>query len=355
MITYHMKHKIFARQLLAWFDQNGRKSLPWQQNPTAYRVWVSEVMLQQTQVATVTPYYLRFMSAFPDIDALAHADLEAVLNHWSGLGYYARARNLHAAANIIQTEYSGQFPQKIAQVEALPGIGRSTAGAILSLSNGQRHAILDGNVKRVLARCFAIKGWPGKSSVQKEMWQLAGQLTPDERVAAYNQAIMDLGATCCLRRNPHCENCPLAQGCLALEQGLIDLLPTVKQRKKVPVRTIQMLMICNAEGELLLEKRPPTGIWGGLWSLPELALEVSADHWCEVELGLNVELQESWSVRRHTFSHFHLDMTPQHLQVTNNPCKIKETGHHVWYKLQQTHGLAAPITRLIKELGRREP
>ena len=349
-----MNQKKFAQQLLSWFGKNGRKSLPWQQNPTPYRVWISEVMLQQTQVATVIPYYQQFMSHFPDVAALADAELDSVLNHWSGLGYYARARNLHAAAKEIQADYGGEFPQNIEQVEALPGIGRSTAGAILSLAAGQRHAILDGNVKRVLARCFAIQGWPGKSAVQKVMWQLAEELTPAKRVAAYNQAMMDLGATCCVRSNPHCGECPLAKYCLALEQGLITQLPTAKPRKKVPVRTTQMLMICNAEGELLLEKRPPVGIWGGLWSLPELAQGASADHWCETELGLNVELSESWSVRRHTFSHFHLDMSPQLLRVKNNPSKIKEESRHVWYKLHQAHGLAAPVVRLIEELIRRE-
>lgn len=350
-----MNPKHFSQQLLSWFDRHGRKDLPWQQNPTPYRVWVSEVMLQQTQVAAVIPYYQRFMADFPDVATLASADLDRVLSHWSGLGYYARARNLHAAARIIQTEYAGEFPQQLSQVEALPGIGRSTAGAILSLAAGQRHAILDGNVKRVLARCFAVEGWAGKHSVQKMLWRLAEELTPTERVADYNQAMMDLGATCCRRSNPQCGDCPHARYCTALDQERVQELPTSKPRKSSVVRAVRMLMICNSQGELLLEKRPPSGIWGGLWSLPELALGDPVAEWCEVELGLQVEVVENWPVRRHTFSHFHLDMTPLLLQVKNGRSKVMEAGRHVWYKPEHTHGVAAPVARLIEALKRRVP
>ncbi|MCF6281840.1 MAG: A/G-specific adenine glycosylase [Candidatus Polarisedimenticolaceae bacterium] len=350
-----MDTKYLSQRLLSWFDQHGRKTLPWQHNPTPYRVWISEVMLQQTQVATVIPYYQRFMARFPDIKTLAEAELDEVLSHWSGLGYYARGRNLHAAAKIIQADHAGTFPYQLSQVVALPGIGRSTAGAILSLSTSARHTILDGNVKRVLARCFVIEGWPGKSSVEKAMWQLAEQLTPNKRVANYNQAIMDLGATCCTRSKPQCDSCPLATCCGALEQGQVETLPTAKPRKKIPVRTTQMLLIRNMQGEVLLEKRPPTGIWGGLWSLPEVAQGEATECWCEENLGLKVASLEEWPLRRHTFSHFHLDITPQLLQLKSNPTQINEAGRHVWYKMQQTHGLAAPVARLIEELSRREP
>ncbi len=349
-----MNSKQLSQQLLRWFDQHGRKTLPWQQNPAPYRVWISEVMLQQTQVATVIPYYQRFMASFPDIETLANADLDNVLSHWSGLGYYARGRNLHAAAKIIQHEHTGSFPLQITEVIALPGIGRSTAAAILSLATGERHAILDGNVKRVLARCFAIEGWPGKSHVQKTLWQLAEELTPTNRVAAYNQAIMDLGATCCTRSKPQCTSCPLTTHCMALKQGLVKTLPTAKPRKIIPTRNTQILMIRNREGEILLEKRPPTGIWGGLWSLPEIAQSESADSWCKNRLGLKVELLEEWPIRRHTFSHFHLEIQPQLIQLKNNPTHINEDNRHVWNKMQQTYGLAAPIARLIEELNRRE-
>jgi A/G-specific adenine glycosylase len=350
-----MSTQQFSQQLLCWFDQHGRKTLPWQQNPTPYRVWVSEVMLQQTQVVTVIPYYQRFMACFPDIKELANAELESVLSHWSGLGYYARGRNLHAAARVIQDQHAGSFPLQREAVEALPGIGRSTAAAILSLSTGERHAILDGNVKRVLARCFAIEGWSGKSCVQKRLWQLAEAHTPTQRVAAYNQAMMDLGATCCTRSKPQCTSCPLSSNCIALKEGIVEKLPTPKPRKKRPIRNIQMLMIKNEQGEILLERRPPTGIWGGLWSLPEAIEDKAADRWCEEQLGLKVELIEEWPIRRHTFSHFHLDIRPQLLQLKSNLTQVNEDSQHVWYKMQQTHGLAAPIARLIEELSRREP
>jgi len=349
-----MNQKLLSQPLLSWFDKHGRKHLPWQQNPSPYRVWVSEVMLQQTQVATVIPYYQRFMARFPDIESLANAELDNVLSHWSGLGYYARGRNLHAAAKRIQEAHAGLFPHQREAVEALPGIGRSTAAAILSLSTGERHAILDGNVKRVLARYFAIKGWPGKSSVQKKLWQLAEEFTPTKRVAAYNQAIMDLGATCCTRSKPQCTNCPLSSHCIALKEGIIEKLPAPKPRKKRPTRSIQMLMIKNGRGEILLEKRPPTGIWGGLWSLPEAVEDKPVGSWCEEQLGLKVKQLEEWPIRRHTFSHFHLDIRPQLLQLENNLTQVNESDHRIWYKMQKTHGLAAPIARLIEELSRRE-
>ena len=217
--------------MIAWFAQHGRKDLPWQQDPTPYRVWVSEIMLQQTQVRTVIPYYQRFMQAFPDLRALAAAPLDQVLHHWSGLGYYARARNLHRAAQRIRDDHAGRFPEDIEVVMRLPGIGRSTAGAVLSLACGQRHAILDGNVKRVLARFHAVEGWPGKTAVLEQLWALAEAATPQRDVAAYNQAMMDLGATLCRRGTPECPSCPLQSDCRACKLGRQSEFPAPRPRR----------------------------------------------------------------------------------------------------------------------------
>ena len=343
----------FAARLLDWFDRHGRKDLPWQQQVTPYRVWVSEVMLQQTQVVTVVPYYQRFIDRFPTVEALAQADLDEVLSLWSGLGYYARARNLHAAAGRIHNDLDGCFPEQIDQLMALPGIGRSTAGAILSLACGQSHAILDGNVKRVLSRYYMLEGWPGKAAVQKRLWQLAETLTPSQRAAAYNQAMMDLGATCCVRRNPTCGACPLQAGCAAHALGRPHDYPASKPSKAIPVRSVQLLMICNPHGEVLLEKRPPNGIWGGLWSLPELALNEDVGNWCLTTLGLEVGRQEQWESRRHTFSHFRLDMLPVLIHTKSDGSGIMEGNRRVWYNPDQQTGLAAPVARLIEEFKRR--
>ena len=263
----------FAERLLAWFADHGRHDLPWQRDPSPYGVWVSEIMLQQTQVATVIPYYERFMARFPDLAALAEAPLDEVLAHWSGLGYYARARNLHRAARQAMAEHGGRLPETIDALQALPGIGRSTAGAILSLALGQRHPILDGNVKRVLARHAAVAGWPGKAAVQRTLWELAEARTPRRRVADYNQAMMDLGATLCTRARPACERCPVAADCRAREQGLQTDYPGPRPRRELPERQVQMLLVRDPQGRVLLERRPPQGVWGGLWCLPELATE----------------------------------------------------------------------------------
>jgi len=341
----------FSRSVLSWFGCHGRKNLPWQQQQAPYPIWVSEIMLQQTQVATVIPYFERFMQCFPDIESLANAYIDEVLHHWSGLGYYARARNLHRAAQQIRDQYAGDFPLLFEQVLALPGIGRSTAGAILSLGAGQRHAILDGNVKRVLARCFAIAGWPGHAAVQKQLWQLAEQHTPAKRVADYNQAMMDLGSLLCSRKKPRCRECPLAKICQAHAQGNETDYPTPKPRKTVPLRSTCMLMLINETGEIMLEQRPPSGIWGGLWSLPECPSEDQAEQWCRDYLGVSGRLISRWPVRRHTFSHFHLDITP--LEIRIEPVDaVMEAGRRLWYNPAQPDacGLAAPVARLIKEL-----
>ena len=269
-MTDFFNNKSFSTNVLSWFDQHGRKSLPWQQDRSPYRVWISEVMLQQTQVTTVIPYFERFITRFPTLNKLAQADLDDVLNSWAGLGYYARARNLHHAARIIQKDFGGDFPQDFDSVLSLPGIGRSTAGAILSLALDQHHPILDGNVKRVLTRHFSVSGWPGKPSVAKTLWQYSEQLTPKERVANFNQAMMDLGSGICTRTKPVCAHCPLSANCKAYAMNTQAEYPGKKPKKITPVREIQMLLVANESGDILLQRRPPTGIWGGLLSLPEV-------------------------------------------------------------------------------------
>jgi len=343
----------FSRRVLAWFGRHGRKDLPWQQQRTPYRVWVSEIMLQQTQVDTVIPYFQRFMARFPDISALAAASLDEVLHHWSGLGYYARGRNLHRSARLIVERHGGRFPTHREQVMALPGVGRSTAGAILSLACGQRHAILDGNVKRVLARHGAIDGWPGQAAVLGRLWARAEALTPRERVADYNQAMMDLGAMVCRRRQPHCDRCPLAGDCQARAQGRQHDYPAPKPRKTLPRRQRRLLVLRRADGAVLLQRRPPTGIWGGLWSLPELAGEQTAADWTRQWLGLDAIATRALAPIAHSFSHFHLTIQPVLAELGNTPATcVMEAGDTVWYKAGQntTHGLAAPIQRLLASL-----
>ncbi len=352
------EHSDFAHRLLGWFERHGRHDLPWQQQRTPYRVWVSEIMLQQTQVATVIPYFERFMARFPGIEILATADLDAVLACWSGLGYYARARNLHRAAQIVRNEHEGRFPEDIEQVQALPGIGRSTAGAILSLALGQYHAILDGNCKRVLARYFAQGGWPGKSNVLSVLWGHAERLTPRQRSADFNQAMMDLGATVCSRSRPGCDSCPLAADCRARIEGRQADFPGRKPKKAIPVRSTIMLMACNPAGEILLQRRPPTGIWGGLLSLPELPTGADIRNSCNEHWGLQVSVESRWPVLRHTFSHFHLDITPVQIRLDAPTDCVMEGASWVWYNIAKDNptlgdvasgGLPAPVTRLLEQ------
>jgi A/G-specific adenine glycosylase len=341
----------FADSVLAWYDEHGRKDLPWQREVTPYRVWVSEIMLQQTQVATVVPYFERFMVRFPDPVALAEAALDEVLHLWSGLGYYARARNLHAAARLIRDRHGGVFPESIAEVEALPGVGRSTAGAILALAGGQRHPILDGNVKRVLARVFAVEGWPGRAAVLERLWEIAGALMPRERVAAYTQAMMDLGATLCTRARPACTRCPLAGVCIAHAQGRERDLPAPRPQRRSPVRRVQMLIVDDGAGRILLERRPPAGVWGGLWSFPECPEAEDPLAWAHERLGIRADLVEIRSPRRHTFSHFHLDMVPVRLRLPWSEERVAEVPRLTWYDPGAPHelGLAAPVAALISE------
>ncbi|WP_327124598.1 A/G-specific adenine glycosylase [Nitrincola sp. A-D6] len=304
-------------------------------------------MLQQTQVKTVIPYFLRFMAEFPDVHALAEAPVDKVLHHWTGLGYYARARNLHKAAQIICQDFNGQFPDTQAALETLPGIGRSTAGAILSIALGKKAAILDGNVKRVLARYHAVQGWSGNAAVLKQLWALAEKHTPEQRNGDYTQAIMDLGATLCRRSKPDCAACPLNADCRALALGITDQLPTPKPRKSLPVKTVSLAIVRNSAGEIWLQQRPPTGIWGGLWSLPEID-----------DPGLPFILpkhqpDEILAVLKHSFSHYHLHITPQVYQLKNPENCVMEATNGLWYNIgqpQQAIGLAAPIKKLLQQL-----
>ncbi len=337
----------FAERLLDWHRQHGRHDLPWQKNKSLYRVWVSEIMLQQTQVATVIPYYQRFMQRFTDVAVLAQASLDDVLLHWAGLGYYSRARNLHKAANIISEQYQGTFPAQYDQVLALPGIGPSTAGAILAQVLNQHHAILDGNVKRVLARHQAISGWPGKRQVEKQLWQLAQRYTPKQGVGAYAQAVMDLGATVCKRSSAKCVSCPLHSDCKAFQQNRVAELPTKKARKIKPVRKKRFLIIRNERGETLMEKRPPTGIWGGLWSLPELTMEQAVGAAVAQNWQLKVSAYCDLPVFRHAFSHFYLDITPCKVEVEPAVPMIADDNRYQWHADVSQLALSTPINAIF--------
>ncbi|WP_067868774.1 A/G-specific adenine glycosylase [Neptuniibacter marinus] len=342
----------FSSAVLDWFDQHGRHDLPWQQNKDAYHTWISEIMLQQTQVTTVIPYYQRFIKRFPTVGSLAKAEQDEVLHLWTGLGYYARARNLHKTAQIVANELNGQFPETVLELEALPGIGRSTAGAILSISTGKWAPILDGNVKRVLARFYAIEGWPGTTANQKTLWQYAEQNTPQERVADYTQAMMDLGATLCTRSKPSCLLCPLQQGCKAWELGKTDQLPTPKPKKTLPIKQTYMLILQqHKEDEVLLYQRPPSGLWGGLWSFPQVA--DLRDTFNETGLELDQASIQTLAPIRHTFSHFHLDITPVQAQINTPTDCVMEGKPMLWYNIQQPDnvGLAAPVKKLLESLA----
>jgi A/G-specific adenine glycosylase len=341
----------FSLAVLNWFDQYGRKHLPWQQDITPYKVWISEVMLQQTQVATVIPYFERFMQEFPSVHDLAEAEQDKVLHLWTGLGYYARARNLHACAKEVSTNFAGIFPTSVEGLIELPGIGRSTAGAIASLSMGINAPILDGNVKRVLCRYFAIEGWPGKTSVQKELWEIAEKLTPNERCHHYTQAMMDMGATLCTRSKPQCGICPLAPNCQANAQGNPKDYPNSKPKKEKPEKYVQLIMLQDPEGNILLEQRPPQGIWGGLWSFPELAMNEDALNYTQTHFADSNPTQEAWQPFRHTFSHYHLHIQPVLICLNKKPDAIGESNQH-WYNPQKPSelGLAAPVKKLLTKL-----
>jgi A/G-specific adenine glycosylase len=344
----------FTGRLLEWFDVHGRKNLPWQRDPTPYRVWVSEVMLQQTQVATVIPYFERFLGRFPTVEALAAAAEDEVLHLWTGLGYYARARNLRACARELVARHGGEFPVDIDAVVALPGIGRSTAGAILALSRGQRHAILDGNVRRVLARVFGIAGSPSSAGVIERLWARAEACTPSRRVGAYTQAIMDLGATLCTRGRPACTVCPMIEICVAAREGRQGELPGRKQRRERKAREATLLIAeSGSVGSrvILVERRAAPGIWGGLWSPPQFESEVAALEWCRREVG-ELELEaEPMAPIDHAFTHFDLRLNP--IRVRCKPgVQVREGDDRLWYSLSAPPrvGLPQPIRRLFERL-----
>lgn len=342
----------FAGRLLAWFDVHGRHDLPWQRDPDAYSVWVSEIMLQQTQVTTVIPYYERFIARFPDVESLAAANTDEVLALWSGLGYYARARNLHRAAREVCEHHAGEFPQSLEELMALPGIGRSTAGAVLALADDEPHPILDGNVKRVLARFHAVDGWPGKTAVNRTLWELAANHTPVERVADYTQAIMDLGATLCTRRRPRCENCPLAEHCEAKLAGLQERLPAPRPKRERPRKSVRMLVVRDSAGAVLLVRRPPAGIWGGLYSLPELDEEETPADWGEQNFGIRLERVHALESIPHSFTHFDLDINPLLVDLDAAPRTARDRGDWLWYRAaaRAPVGMPAPVESLLGSL-----
>jgi A/G-specific adenine glycosylase len=350
----------FSEDVIHWQKAHGRHDLPWQNTRDAYRVWLSEIMLQQTQVTAVIPYYLRFLQRFPDVQSLAAAPAEEVMAHWSGLGYYSRARNLHRCAQRVVAEYGGVFPADPALLADLPGIGRSTAAAIAAFSYGARAAILDGNVKRVFARVFGIDGYPGEKKVEDAMWQRAEALLPERDMEAYTQGLMDLGATVCTRGRPACQVCPLAQRCVAFNTLRTHELPTCKPKKSVPEKQTSMLIVID-RGEVLLQQRPPTGIWGGLLSLPEVdgytTLNDDAEPMADLDrktveriLGPYGELSsfERLPEVSHGFTHFKLYIAPYRVRLDRR-LDMAADSDHVWYALDRLEQapLPAPIKKLL--------
>lgn len=362
----------FSDKLLEWFDVYGRHDLPWQHEISAYRVWVSEIMLQQTQVKTVIPYYQKFMQRFPSVTDLASATQEQVLSHWAGLGYYARGRNLHKSAQIIVHKHAGKFPTDFESIVALPGIGRSTAGAILSIALKQRYAILDGNVKRVLSRYYAVEGWPGEKAVEQKLWIAADKLTPVDRFADYTQAIMDLGATLCTRSKPNCQACPQKQSCQAYLNDQVTEFPHKKLKKEKPIKQAWLLIQASQNQEICLTQRPQKGIWGGLWSLPEFESLLACEQYLESQ-GTPADTLIEWDSFRHTFSHYHLDIHPIYVKTNaKTQLNVAETQKKYtaqarelemsampsdWYSLasllDNQVGLPAPVTKLLGQLNER--
>jgi len=338
----------FASLLIAWQRRHGRKGLPWQDTRDPYRIWLSEVMLQQTQVAAVIPYYRRFVSRFPDVQALARADEDEVLRLWSGLGYYARARNLHRAARKIVSEHGGRFPDAVDEIEQIPGVGRSSAAAIASFAFGRRAAILDGNVKRVLARCYGVEGWPREREVEAKLWRLAERLLPKDDVGVYTQALMDLGATVCIRK-PRCEVCPVRRRCLARRENRAHELPAPRPRKQVPLRDATWLLLLHNQ-QVLLERRPGAGLWGGLWAFPVAS---NAGYAAQArELGCEISSTRELEPLEHGFTHFRLRIQPVLCQV-NRTLKRAEAPGLLWVDVEDAAQAAvpAPVKKLIAFLA----
>jgi A/G-specific adenine glycosylase len=346
-----MTQPIATKKILRWYQQHGRKHLPWQKNRTAYRVWLSEIMLQQTQVQTVIPYYHRFLEKFPNVIELADAPLDEVLQLWAGLGYYTRARNLYKTAIIIRDKYQGKFPKNLADMIALPGIGRSTASAILAFSQKQALPILDGNVKRVLTRLHAIADFPGKPDVEKKLWALATHYTPDkENIIDYTQAIMDLGATICTRTKPKCDQCPIADECIAFAKNQMQLYPAKSPKKSLPIKKIFFIVCVNNKKEILLERRPEAGIWGGLWSFPESSSPALPASWQNLFHITHTEDSQELPPIQHTFSHYKLIATPiQYFVTKTTPLAMSDT-HYLWHNPKNSlpKGVPAPIKKWLE-------
>ncbi|HSS46212.1 MAG TPA: A/G-specific adenine glycosylase [Burkholderiales bacterium] len=341
----------FADHIISWQKRHGRHNLPWQNTHNPYRIWLSEIMLQQTQVTTVIPYYRRFVKRFPNIKSLASAELNEVLTLWSGLGYYSRARNLHRATQIIARGHAGKFPRDFESVLNLPGVGRSTAAAICVFAFGQRHPILDGNVKRVLARYFGIKGYPGEKKVEAKLWRQSELLLPKRNIETYTQALMDLGATVCLRRKPLCAQCPLSTACRAFNKRMTSELPAPRPKKTLPRKQTVMLILLH-KGEILLEKRPPAGIWASLWGFPEMAPEDDVRKVCSQRFGARIRKPCFLPRLEQGFSHFELSIQPLLLQVEALNFHAAEPGQ-LWLNLNDAQGAAvpAPVRKLLRQVA----
>lgn len=342
----------FATTLIAWQKVNGRHDLPWQNTTDPYAIWVSEIMLQQTQVAAVIGYYAKFMHRFPTIVSLAQATQEEVLQHWSGLGYYSRARNLHHAAQRIMDEHHGAFPQDFESMQALPGIGRTTAAAIASFAFHQIQTILDGNVKRVLSRHFLVEGWPSSPSVEKVLWSLAETLLPQQNMVAYTQGLMDLGATLCTRSQPKCDTCPLQASCAAFQKQRVHELPTPKPRKAIPEKHTTMLILLDGD-EVMLEKRPPTGIWGGLWSFPE-AENTTYPDLALTRFGVTTHAGPPLAQLSHAFTHFKLHIEPRTFYVMQRKSSVAELGQ-IWLNIDDAivAAIPTPVRKILQSLQKK--
>lgn len=338
----------FARKVISWQQRSGRHGLPWQGTRDPYRIWLSEIMLQQTQVAAVIPYYERFLSRFPDIDALAAAGADEVMQLWAGLGYYARARNLHRAAKMVVECHQGRFPRTNEEIRALPGIGRSTAAAIGAFAYGDRLPILDGNVKRVFARHFGVAGDVKSRAVEERLWTLAENALPRSGVEAYTQGLMDLGATICSRTRPACESCPLRNSCVAFVEGRTAMLPEKSARKELPHRQTRLLVLLS-QHEVLLERRPAAGIWGGLWCLPEATLEEDIDLLLSSRYGLTRQSTRELDRVEHAFTHYSLSIFPVEVTVRRSTSRVMEPGL-IWLGMNEAEGAAipAPVKRILQ-------